>query len=95
LVDWGSTNGGFQITGNAQWQVYGETNQTALTITPYGSNVILAWPTNATDFTLQSTTNLGSLAVWGTISPGPVVIGGENVVFCPFTGNQMFFRLSK
>ena len=30
-----------------------------LTIIPSGTNVILAWPTNAVGFTLQSTTNLG------------------------------------
>ena len=29
LVDWGATNGGFQITGKAQWQIYGVTNQTS------------------------------------------------------------------
>ena len=29
-----------------------------LTIIPSGANVILTWPTNATGFTLQSTTNL-------------------------------------
>ncbi len=28
-VDWGATNGGFQITGKAQWQIYGVTNQTS------------------------------------------------------------------
>src|SRR5450759_2288652 len=54
-----------------------------LTIIPYGANVILTWPTNAAGFTLQSTTNLVSPAVWSTVSPGPVVIGGQNVVINP------------
>ena len=40
-----------------------------LTIIPSGANVILTWPTNATGFTLQSTTNLVSPAVWTTNSP--------------------------
>jgi uncharacterized repeat protein (TIGR03803 family) len=47
-----------------------------LTIIRAGANVILAWPTNATGFTLQSATNLVSPAVWTTVSPGPVIVNG-------------------
>lgn len=64
-----------------------------LTLIPYGANVILTWPTNAVGFTLQSTTNLVSPAAWSTNSPGPVVIGGQNVVINPITSAQKFFRL--
>ena len=71
-----------------------------LTIIPYGANVILTWPANNagvdyTGFTLQSTTNLVSPAVWRAVSPGPVVIGGQNIVINPLTGPQKFYRLSK
>ena len=66
-----------------------------LTIIPSGANVILTWPTNVVGFTLQSTTNLVSPAVWSTVSPGPIVIGGQNTVFNPVTGTQKFYRLSK
>lgn len=66
-----------------------------LTLIPYGANVILTWPTNAVGFTVQSTTNLGSPAVWSANSPGPVVIGGQNVVINPITGLQQFYRLSQ
>jgi uncharacterized repeat protein (TIGR03803 family) len=69
-----------------------------LSIIPYGSNVILSWPANVdgfdyTGFTLQFTTNLVS-ANWTPVSPGPVVIGGQNVVFSPFSGAQGFYRLA-
>ena len=60
-----------------------------------GPNVILTWPTNATDFTLQSTTNLGSSAVWSTNSSVPVVVNGQNVVTNPISGTRQFFRLSQ
>jgi hypothetical protein len=60
-----------------------------------GSNVILTWPTSATGFTLQYTTTLGSSAVWKTVSPGPVVIGVQNVVAVTVSGTQQFFRLSQ
>ena len=64
-----------------------------LTIIPSAANVILAWPTNATGFTLQSTTNLGSLAFWTTNSPRPVVVNGQNTVTNPISGAQEFYRL--
>jgi hypothetical protein len=65
-----------------------------LTITRSGENVILTWPLYATGFTLQSTTNLVS-PVWTTVSPGPVVIGSENMVINTVTGTQQFYRLSQ
>ena len=66
-----------------------------LTIIPYAANVILTWPTNAAGFALQSTTNLVSPAVWSTVSPGPIVIGGQNLVINSTSGAQKFFRLSQ
>jgi uncharacterized repeat protein (TIGR03803 family) len=65
-----------------------------LTLIPSAANLILTWPTNATGFTLQSTTNLGSLAVWTTNSPAPVVVNGQNTVTNPILGTQQFFRLT-
>jgi uncharacterized repeat protein (TIGR03803 family) len=65
-----------------------------LTTIPAGANVILTWPTNATGFALQSTTNLGSSAVWTANSPAPVVVNGLNTVTNPLSGTQQFFRLS-
>jgi uncharacterized repeat protein (TIGR03803 family) len=69
--------------------------QPQLTIIPSGPYVILAWPTNYSGFTLQSTPNLGSSAVWTTNSSPPVVIGGENVVISTASGKQQFYRLSQ
>jgi len=71
--------------------------QPQLTIIPSGENVILMWPTNFagfdyTGYTLQSTTNLVS-PIWTTNSPGPVVIGGQNVVVNTISGAQQFYRL--
>jgi hypothetical protein len=63
-----------------------------LTIIPSGTNVILEWPTNATGFTLQSTTNL-SPAVWSAVSPAPVVVNTNNVVTNTTSGRQHFYRL--
>ena len=99
---------GLLLSGNTLYgtAAYGGTNgngtvfsifiQPQLTIIPSGPYMILAWPTNYSGFTLQSTTNFGSAAVWTTNSSPPVVIGGENVVInTTTTGKQTFFRLSQ
>lgn len=65
-----------------------------LTMIRYGENVIFTWPTNAVGFTLQSTTNVGSPAVWSTNCPAPVIIGGLNTVTNPLSSPQQFYRLS-
>jgi uncharacterized repeat protein (TIGR03803 family) len=66
-----------------------------LTLIASGPNVILTWPTNATGFTLQSTTYVGSSAVWATNFPEPVVVNGQNTVTNPISGAQQFYRLSQ
>jgi hypothetical protein len=65
-----------------------------LTIVGSEANIILTWPTNATSFTLQSTTNLVSRA-WTTNSPAPVVVNGQNTVTNHIPSTQQFFRLSQ
>jgi uncharacterized repeat protein (TIGR03803 family) len=63
-----------------------------LTISISGANAIVTWPTNALEFTLQSTTNLDP--AWSPVSLSPVIINGQNVVTNPFSGApQQFFRL--
>jgi subtilisin family serine protease len=59
-----------------------------------GGAVLLTWPATATGFTLQSTKALGSSAAWTAVSPGPIVIGGQNLVTIIPSGTQQFFRLA-
>ncbi len=66
-----------------------------LSIIRSSTNVILTWPTNVAGFTLQSTTNLVSLAAWITNSPAPVVVNGLNTVTNPISGTRKFYRLSQ
>jgi hypothetical protein len=58
-----------------------------------GNNFILTWPTTATGFLLQSTTNLNSPVVWTTNSPAPVIVNGQNTVTDAISGPQKFYRL--
>src|ERR1019366_7254105 len=80
---------GLIMVGRATAQIV-----TNLTIIRSAANVILTWPTNATGFTLQSTANLVSPAVWTTVVPGPVAVNGNNTVTNPISGTQQFYRLS-
>jgi uncharacterized repeat protein (TIGR03803 family) len=66
-----------------------------LTIYLSGENVVLTWPTNAIEFTLQSTASLLSPAVWIADSPAPVVVNGQNVVTNFISGTEQFYRLSQ
>jgi hypothetical protein len=71
-----------------------------LTITLSGANVIVTWPTNYagfdyTGYTLESTTNLGSAAVWTNVVPGPVVVNGQSTVTNPISDTQLFYRLAR
>jgi uncharacterized repeat protein (TIGR03803 family) len=70
-------------------------NLPQLTLILSGPNLVLTWPTNYSGFTLQSTTNLGSSAVWSTNLPSPVIVNDQNVVTNSISGTQMFFRLSQ
>jgi uncharacterized repeat protein (TIGR03803 family) len=64
-----------------------------LFITSSRTNAILAWPTNATLFALEFTTNLAPPVVWITNSTVPTVIGGQDVVTNAITGTRKFYRL--
>ncbi|HUD47523.1 MAG TPA: choice-of-anchor tandem repeat GloVer-containing protein [Candidatus Baltobacteraceae bacterium] len=71
-----------------------------LAITASDTNAILTWPTNDAGFsysgyTLQSTTNLASPAVWTPVVPAPVVVNGQLTVTNPISGTQQFYRLSQ
>jgi uncharacterized repeat protein (TIGR03803 family) len=68
------------------------------TIVPFGSNVILSWPTNYAGFdyagyALQSTTNIAS--PWTTNFSASVVMNGQYTVTNSISGKQQFFRLRR
>jgi len=64
-----------------------------LTIIRSGTNAIVTWPTNALEFTLQSTTNLVPPAVWTTVSPAPVLVNTNNVETKTISATNQFYRL--
>jgi uncharacterized repeat protein (TIGR03803 family) len=87
------TSGGGSFGLGTIFSISLPSNQPQLTIASSGQNVLLSWPTNFTDFTLQSTPSLAS-PVWTTNLPPPVVVSGQNTVTNPISGTQQFFRLA-
>jgi uncharacterized repeat protein (TIGR01451 family) len=64
-----------------------------LTIALTGNQVVLAWPTNAGNYALQTTTNLASQVSWNAVTNTPAIIGTSNAVPLPITNAVQFFRL--
>jgi uncharacterized repeat protein (TIGR03803 family) len=64
-----------------------------LTITRSEANVVLTWRTNVAGFTLQSTTNLVSPAIWSTVAQGAVTNASQISVSVPTAIGRTFFRL--
>jgi len=68
--------------------------QPQLSIAVSDTNVVLSWPTNALEFTLQCATNPASSADWSDVTNVPVVVNGQDIVTNSISGTQQFFRLS-
>lgn len=66
-----------------------------LSIAPAGTNVVLSWPTAASDFQMESTPTLPNANPWNTITNHPTVIGDFNVLTNPASGSAQFFRLHR
>jgi hypothetical protein len=64
-----------------------------LTITLTNKQVVLAWPTSAETYLLQTTTNPVSQASWGAMTDLPLVNGPSNTVTAPITNTTLYFGL--
>ena len=59
-----------------------------------GNNLVLAWPAEATGYSLKSATNLVPPVIWTPVPGVPVVIGGVKTVTIPITTGNQYFRLA-
>jgi len=57
-----------------------------------GNQLTFSWPSNAANFTLESTSDLNG-SVWTTWPDTPTVVNGTNTVVVPATGAPAYFRL--
>src|SRR5579859_7598792 len=66
----------------------------ALNLSRAGTQNVINWPAWATDYQLQSNTNL-SPAGWQAVGNFPTLVGYQSVVSNNSTGGNLFFRLRK
>ena len=66
-----------------------------LSILLSGTNVILTWSTNTTSYTVQFATNIVPPIIWTAVSPGAVIVNGQNTVTNFISGKQKYYRLSQ
>lgn len=59
-----------------------------------GGNALISWPSGLVGYQLQSNSDLGNGAGWGSVSQQVTVSNGFNVVTVPLAGTQ-FYRLKK
>ncbi len=64
-----------------------------LGIAPLGNRVVVSWPATATNFVLQSTTNLAATNWLVVTNPAPVVVNNTNTVTYTNDSLTRFFRL--
>ena len=94
-VLYGTTSGGGDWGSGTIFSISLPVAPPQLSLIFAGANLVLSWPTNSSGFSLQSTTNLGPSAIWGTNLPAPSVVNGQNMVTNPISGLQQFFRLNQ
>src|ERR1044072_4507449 len=67
--------------------------QPTLGIAPAGNQVLLFWPSNATSYVLQSSTNLASTNWVFATDAAPATYGSQTAVTVTNTSAARFFRL--
>jgi hypothetical protein len=65
-----------------------------LTIAPSGNNVVISWPSLASNFTLESTTNLLDPTSWSFAASIYQPPGLTNSISVPATNSACFYRLT-
>ena len=60
-----------------------------------GKNFILSWPTNATGYVLQTTTNLAAANSWTAVTNAPATVNQQSVVTNQISGKARFYRLKQ
>jgi hypothetical protein len=87
-----ASGGGFTITGGLWNAVRLTAGSLVLTVAAaQDGQVTISWTPEATGYQLQTTTVLGSEAIWSPVSPAP--IGPSFTTLA--SGRAQFFRLRK
>lgn len=66
-----------------------------LTVIPSGTNVVLMWPSNTSGFSLQWASRLSAPVVWNPVYQSSFLVGTQNAVTNPMSGQQNYYRLTQ
>jgi cyclophilin family peptidyl-prolyl cis-trans isomerase len=66
----------------------------SLAVTRLGSGQLLGWPAWATEYELQTQSNLATMT-WAAVTNLPALVGYENLVTNTLLGTNRFFRLAR
>jgi len=85
------------------WPSGSATNSINITVKPpvamtaklVGNSILISWPGNAVNYTLQMTASLLPPTTWSTAPVTPVKVNGQVIATVTPTGNRQFYRLSQ
>jgi fibronectin-binding autotransporter adhesin len=83
------------FSGNGIITALGPAPSPALSITSAAPNVVISWPTNASGFSLQQSSDVSDTNSWATNNTPVIVSGTNNTVAEPETNTARFYRLKK
>ena len=66
-----------------------------LTASLSGNKLVISWPSSATGYALEGTSQLGASASWSTVATSPVTTNGVTSVTVTVGTGTQFFRLKK
>ncbi len=61
----------------------------------YGSEVVVSWPASATNYNLETTSDLSTNASWMSVSNAPVVVNSWNTITNTISEPVRYYRLKK
>ena len=76
-----------------KWHLIHIFDAPTMTASKFGTNLVLSWGTNWTNYALYSATSFSASATWTKVSKSPVVKGKLNVVTNTMSPSAIFYRL--
>jgi uncharacterized repeat protein (TIGR03803 family) len=89
-----TSQGGASDSGTIYSLTLPSVSAPVLNIVSTGANIVLTWPTNSSEFTLQCSPSL-SPTVWSNVCPAPIVLNGNFTVTNAISGSQQYYRLTQ
>ena len=93
FTGWGADTAVGRSNARLHWQV--QLALPRLEIGLVGSEIKLAWPTNAVGFSLEANTNHFPTDDWSPVTNTPVLVGNQHVVTNMIGSEKIFYRLRK